>query len=801
MFRNYLKIAARNLWRNKGFSAINIIGLAIGLAVCLLITLYVTDELSYDRFNEKAGRIYRVNADFLVNGSAFQERYTPGQLGAVLQQEFPGIENYVRILAARQGILVKKGEQTFREKNIMLADSTLFNIFTVPMIAGDPRTALTQPDGMVISESAAVKYFGSTDVVGKTLLTDNTITYRITGVIRNFPAASHIHPDFIKAMVGTEESRNDNWMSDIFDTYLLAKPGPGEQEINRYLREATLRYMDKPLKAMTGSSIAEIEKSGGHFGYYAMPLTKIHLYSTLTNEIEPSGNIQYVYIFLVAAVLILLIACVNFMNLSTARSAGRSREVGVRKVLGSHRGNLVAQFLVESVVTSSIALVLAGGIAVLLLPFLNQMAGKEISTAVLLNRWLVPGAVGVVLVVGFLAGSYPAFYLSSFEPVKVLKGKLAAGMKAGGMRNALVVFQFSTAIILMIGTLVIYSQLDYIRNRKLGYNREQVLVLHDVSALGTHAKTLRQEVLQLPGVASGTMTRELPTTGMMYTGIYSKDAASSAGQVTGIFEWLVDADYIPTLGMRMAAGRNFMPNSPSDSSAVVINETAAKLLGFTDINDKVLYSGHQPFRIIGVVKDFNAGSLRKKIPPIVMRLVEVRENMAFRISTANVPALIAQIEQKYHAAGDMKGQPFHYSFLDDNFNQLYKSEERTGRIFVSFAFFAIFISCLGLFGLVTYAAEQRTREIGIRKVLGASITGIVTLLSKDFLKLVVVAILVASPLAWLIMERWLQNFAYRISIGGWVFVVTALVAILLTLATVSFRAVKAALVNPVKSLS
>ncbi|WP_212004082.1 ABC transporter permease [Chitinophaga sp. HK235] len=804
MIRNYFKIAVRNLWRNKGFSAINIFGLAIGLATCLLITLFIIDELSYDRSNKKADRIYRVNADFLLNGNAFRERYTPAQLGATMKKDFPGIENYVRLRGfGDRSILIKKGNETQMEKNAGFADSTIFDVFTLPLIAGDAKTALARPFTMVISKKMAMKYFGTTSAVGQILHVDNTDDYQVTGVMEDMPAASHMHFDFIKAMAGLPDSRNTSWMADNYDTYLLVRPDISEATINSYLKTLTQNYMDGPLRKMTGSSIAEVERSGGHFRYDVFPLTKIHLYSPFTNEVEPTGNIQYIYIFGVVAVFILLMACVNFMNLSTARSAGRSKEVGVRKVLGSQRRNLVTQFLTESVLTSMIALLFAIGLAWALLPYLNQVAGKTITVALLFNRWLLPGMLLTIVIVGLLAGSYPALFLSSFEPVKVLKGKLSTGFRGGWLRNSLLVFQFSTAVVLIVGTLVIYSQLNYIRNKKLGYSREQVVVLQNTQSLWVHAAAFKQEILQLPGVKAGTMADVLPVSSIMNTSIYSRDAAGSAGQVLGLFEWNVDADYINTLGMQIAKGRNFSPDMPSDSNALLVNETAARLLGFTDLENRFLYpnyDGYKPLKVIGIIRDFNSGSLRKKIPPIVMRLAHRPNCMAFRISTDNITALMSKVENKFHNMPGMDGQPFRYTFLDDDFNRLYQAEQRTGKIFVSFTCFAILISCLGLFGLVTYAVEQRTREISIRKVLGASVTGIVALLSKDFLKLVVVAIVVASPLAWFIMDRWLQDFAYRIHIGWWVFVITAVLAVLITILTICLQAIKAARANPAVTL-
>lgn len=801
MFKNYFSIALRNLWRNKGFSAITIFGLAIGMTTCLLITLFVTDELSYDRFNKKADRIYRINADFFVNGNAFKERFSPSQLGPVLLQEYPNVENYVRFI--RQGsILVKKGNTTLVEKNACFADSTLFDVFSLQMISGDAKTALTQPHTMVISERMALKYFNSTDVVGKTLQTDNVATYQISGVIKDVPDQSHLHFDFVRALSELPESReNGGWMSDNYATYVLMREGATGAQLQSYVDAVTKKYMEGPLKKMTGSTFADLEKSGGHFGYNLLPLTNIHLYSPLPDEAEPSGNIQYVYIFIAVAIIILLIACVNFMNLSTARSAGRAKEVGVRKVLGSQRSSLIFQFLTESTLTSFFALLLAVALAILLLPYLNQLSGKNITLEAGYFLWLLPFLVVTAGAIGLLAGSYPAFFLSGFEPIKVLKGRLNSGFRNGWLRNSLVVFQFASAILLIVGTLVINSQLNYIRNKKLGYNREQVLILGNTQSLWIHARNFKNEVLNIPGVESGTMTGSLPTDMRQNTSIYSKDAARSTGQVTGVPEWYVDADYIHTMGMQMASGRNFSPDMPSDTFAVLLNETAARLFGFNDLNERYLYAeGNTPLKVIGVVRDFNAGSLRNKIPPMVFRLRENFHSMAFRIQTSNIQGLIAKIKSAYEAQPGMGGQPFVYSFLDDDFNRLYIAEQRTGRIFISFAVLAVFIASLGVFGLITYAAEQRTREIGIRKVLGASVTGIVTMLSKDFLKLVLVAIVIATPLAWYMMSRWLQNFAYQVKMSWTIFVLAAFIAIAITILTVSYRAIRAATANPVNSL-
>ncbi|MFT3935782.1 MAG: ABC transporter permease [Chitinophagaceae bacterium] len=806
MFKNYFRVAYRNLWKDKGFSAINIIGLAAGLAICLLIALFVIDEFSYDKYNEKADRIFRLNADLKLNDAGMKAATVPSPMGQALVNEYPQIEKYTRILNTGD-MLVKKGDETIMEHHTVFADSSLFDVFTLPMLAGNPKTALTQPMSMVISESMARKYFGSSaNAIGKSLLTANTTSYKITGVIKDMPAQSHLHMDFIKAMTEINDSRSTEWLSNNYVTYLLTKPGTTTAYVDNALKQSVKKYLEPQLMAVVHSNFSDLEKSGSYFKYYAIPLTQIHLHSNLSYEFEPNGNIQYVYIFIVVAVFILLIACVNFMNLSTARSAGRSKEVGVRKVLGSLRSNLITQFLAESMLTTLISLVLAIVIAALLLPLFNQLADKQITLGLFNKPWLLPGLIVTGFIVGLLAGSYPAFYLSAFQPIAVLKGKLSAGFRNGWLRNSLVVFQFAIAIVLIVGTLVIRNQLNFIRNTNLGYNRDQVLTLQNTASLWVHAKTFKDEALKIPGIISATMTDDLPNAGVHGINGIFKDASLSGSSSIIMQTWNVDADFIPTLGISMAKGRNFSPQMPTDTFAVLVNETAAKMLAFPNPLNQTLYrpmgdsNKAVAYHIIGVVKDFHAGSLHEKIGPSLFHLTENRNAMSFRIHSANIPAVIAQLEKKYHAEEKMMGQPFLYSFMDDDFNRLYKADQRTGNLFISFAILAIMIACLGLFGLVTYAAEQRIKEIGVRKVLGASVGNIVRLLSMDFLKLVLIAIVIATPFAWWMMNRWLQDFSYR-TIISWVdFVMAAVLATLITIITVCFRAIAAARANPVKSL-
>ena len=802
MLKNYLKTAIRNLWKNKGFSAINIIGLAAGFAVFLMIVLYVTDELNYDTYNKNAARIYRLDAELYFNNTQFNAATSPEPLAATLVKDFPQVEQMVRF--NYQGdILVKKNNQNLQDHHAVFADSTFFKVFTVPMIEGDASTALNEPNSIVIDQTTAKKYFNSTDVVGKTLYIDNSTNCKITGVIKDIPRQSHFHFSFIRPMRDTYRGNADMWLSNNVQSYILLKSGVTQAFMQSRVNTTINKYLSKQLEALVHSSLKDLEEKGNYFHYPLLPLRKIHLYSDRSYEFEANGNITYVYIFSVIAVFILLIACVNFMNLSTARSSNRAREVGVRKVAGSLRSHLITQFLMESVLLSFFSFLLAVLISLLVLPLFNQLAGKEMHVSSLFSTWLLPVMVGLVLVVGCIAGSYPAFYLSSFQPIKVLKGTIAKGFKSSWLRSSLVVFQFIISIILIIGTIVIKDQINYIRSRKIGYNREQVLVLHNTYPLDKQIKTFRQELLKIFGVQMATITTNLPTAEGFNQQGWFRDAAFDATKVVIMTNFYIDENYVPTLRMEIVKGRNFSKEFASDSAAVILNEAAVKLFGFKDPFKETLFrpgDHDEPvaFHIVGIVKDFNYSSMHDKVGPLIMELGNNTGGMALRINAKNIASLIKQVEAKWNNMAP--GQPFSYTFMDADFNNIYNAERRTGKLFISFAVFAIFIACLGLFGLVTYAAEQRTKEIGIRKVLGAKAGGIITMLSKDFAKLVLFASLIAFPIAWWAMNKWLQSFAYRINISWWVFVIAGSTAIMIALVTVSFQAIKAAIANPVNSL-
>jgi len=805
MIKNFIKTAFRTLAKNKGFTAINVLGLALGLATCMLIVFYVIDELSYDRFNIKADRIYRVNNDIKFGGNSNSFAVSPAPLAAAFLSEFPEAEQVVRF-RDRGGFQVKKGDQKIKERRVIYADPTVFSIFTFPMIQGDPSTALKDPRSIVINESTAKKYFNTVNVVGKTLTVNDSVLYKVTGVIKDIPKQAHFNYDFFISMPSLPESREISWVSNNFVTYVLLKNGASPKALEAKFPKIIREHVGPQLQAIIHLSVDDLEKQGDYFRLSLTPLLDIHLHSNKEAELGMNGNIEYVYIFSAVAIFILLIACVNFMNLSTARSSNRAREVGVRKVLGSPRKFLIAQFLSESVIVTFIATVIAVLGAWLMLPLFNHIAGKELLFSVQTFTWLIPALLILIVVIGCLAGSYPAFFLSAFQPIDVLKGKLSAGFKGGWLRSSLVVFQFFISICLIIGTLVIYNQLKYIQSKDLGYNRDQVLIVQNVYNIGKQTKLFKKEVEKLPDVLNVTLTGFLPTEGNNNSTTLFEDHTMDSKKALSSQIWSVDENYLPTLGMKILAGRNFSNQMATDSSAVIINETAAKKLGFADPINKQLYMPMdnmakiiKPVHIIGVVKDFNFHSLRDNITPVVLQYQDDWGALAVKVKTANVSALLARVKDKWNELAP--GQEFQYSFMDADFKAAYDTEQRIGAIFITFTSLAIIIACLGLFGLAAYAAEQRTKEIGIRKVLGATVSTIVAMLSKDFIKLVLIAIALASPLAWWAMQKlFLQSFAYRQDIQWWVFAASGGGAIIIAFITVSYQSIKAALSNPVNSL-
>lgn len=807
MLRNYLKIAWRNLLKNKLYSIINIFGLAIGLTCFLLISLYVVDELSYDRYLKDAARIYRVHSDIKFGGTERKMAQSSDPFGPTLKKDYPEVEQYVRLFTQNSRRFIRKGNEFLVEHNCVNADSTFFEVFPFRVLEGDAQTALNAPNTVAISQSAAQKFFGPGSAIGKTLSTgvNNPQEYKVTAVYEDIPQNSHFRTNIIFSFKNVDYTFG-NFLSHNFYTYVKLKKGVDYKQLERKFDGLIEKYILPQAKAFIDiKSIDEFKKAGNYIQYSLMPLRDIHLKSNRLYEFGVNGNIEYVYIFSIVALFLLLIACINFMNLSTARSANRAKEVGIRKVLGTERNSLIRQFMAESILTSYLAFGIALVFTTVLLPYFNQIAGKEFTPTTIYQPAYLPFLLTLPLGVGALAGYYPSFFLSSFKPIEVLKSKLNANFKRSNFRNALVTFQFVTSLVLVISTFIIYRQLNYIQHKNLGFSKDQVLVVTGTSSLGENNRVFKEEVKKMAGVKAGAFAGYLPVANSSRSdNTYSKTAVIDVKNGFNMQNWVVDEEYIPTLGMEIIKGRNFSKAFGADSSSIIINEETVKMLGYDDPVGKNLYTGTgngsetSTLTIIGVVKNFHYSSMRDDVGALGFRYGRSGWDMAFKINTSESQQLVKQIEGKWKQLST--GMPFNYHFLDDSFNEMYQAEQRVGTIALIFAILTIFIACLGLFGLITYIAEQRTKEIGVRKVLGASLWSIVGLLSKDFLKLVGIAFLIAAPLAYYAMNTWLEDFAFRVEIPWWIFVAAGVATMLLAFLTVSFQSIKAALMNPVKSL-
>ena len=812
MLKNYIRVALRNLQRNKLFTAINIFGLALGLATCLVILLFVQHELSYDRYNEKADQIVRVVIKGVMQGGELKEGNVMPPVAQTMKKDFPEVLDATRL--RNMGLpRVSYGDKTFREDKIAFVDSNFFQVFTLPLLKGNAKTVLNQPNSVVITRAVAKKYFGDADPIGKVLeFKDAHATLTVTGMIDSVPEASHFHFGFFAALSVLPESRSDSWMDSNFYTYLVLQKGYDYRKLEAKLPLMMEKYAGPQMQKSLGLTMAQFRAKGNSIGLYLQPLTDIHLHSDVTLDLEPTGDIRYVYIFSAIALFMLLIACINFMNLSTASASRRSREVGIRKVLGSQRIELIRQFLAESLLLTIVAMVLALGIVWLTLPFFNHLTQQHLSLDLTHNPWALPGLLLFGLLTGLLAGSYPAFFLSGFNPIAVLKNRNSGSGKSAGLRSGLVVFQFFISICLIVGTTVVYKQLSYIQHKKLGYDRDQVMVVQESFWLGKNVDVFRQQLRQDPRVASVSASGFLPA-GSTYNNNFFVSPDQSDKLVKTI-RYEVDQYYLGTLGMELDRGRNFSPAFGADSTGAILNETAVRALGWDkepggakagttqDVLGRTISKMDngvkQTWHVIGVVKDFHFRSLHERITPVVMTLGGDNGTTIVKVKTADVAGVVSRTKKLWD--GLKAEAPFSWSFLDDRFNDTYKAEQNVGIILIIFAGLTIFVACLGLFGLATFTAEQRTREIGIRKVLGADVLGIVRLLSTDFLKLVLLAFVLAAPVAWFAMNKWLEDFAYRISISWGVFLMAAFLALTITIITISFRAIRAATANPSATL-
>ncbi|MDP4264633.1 MAG: ABC transporter permease [Bacteroidota bacterium] len=803
MFKNYFKTAFRSFRRNKTFSLLNICGLALGITCCFFIAVYVYDELNYDKYPEKARQIYRVQVNVTGNGGVETYPNVDVAVGEGMKNAFPEIESSTRLTGQRTSF-VKYGDKQFKEQALTFADANFFRVFSIPFIKGNAATALAEPNCMVITQAFAKKYFGDDEPMGKSLIVGRD-NYKVAGVINKVPDNSHFHFDAFISM-STLHLVAQTWSNIGFYTYVVLNENADPKKLETKFPALVAKYVVPETMHDMGVSLAEAQKAINTFRFFLQPLTGIHLHSTTKYELEANGDIQYVYIFSALAIFILLLACVNFTNLSTASSAKRAREIGVRKVMGSGKKQLVSQFLVESVLLTACAIVFALGVVYLLMPYFNQLSGKHIDLGFFFSGQCIVAILLVGLLVGVLAGIYPAFFLSSFNAVNILKSASSTTTRRKSpLRSGLVVFQFAVSTGLIISTIVVYRQLHYMQEKKLGYNKDQVMYLEDTYVLGARdARNAFKETLakdsRIISASTGTnIPGHPPDDG---TEIYPKDKQSDENGAeihANIFH--IDYDYVSTLGIQIKEGRNFSRDFPTDSFAVVINEAAVHDLGWegtSPLGKTIVTSGQHEYKVIGVAADFHYVSVKQKIAPLMMELGRTGAGLILKIKTAGIQDLIGDIKKQWNIFNP--GAPFAYYFLDNKFDSLYSSERKTGQIFSVFAVLAIVIASLGLFGLVTFITQQRTKEIGIRKVFGASVQQMLVLVAKEFLILVFIAFFIAIPVTWWGMHKWLEDFAYRVSISGWVFIAAGAAAVFIALLTLSFQAIKAAIANPIKSL-
>jgi putative ABC transport system permease protein len=799
MLRNYVKTALRTLLRYKGYAAINVIGLAIGIACAVLILLWVADEWQHDRFHAGADHIYRV----AFNGQAPNappDRFA-GNSRAVapeLRENYPAVEHVTRIdpwspTVTREG-------QFFRGDDFAHVDPAFFDVFTFPLVQGNPDTALDEPYTLVLTTSMAEKYFGEDDPMGQTLVLDDSLNYTVTGVAADPPAASHFTFDFLTSWATVEQLnpvRENEWLSINSYTYVKLRP------------DADADVLERQIAGLVEQHMGDVMEDVGLEAQLALqPLTDIYLRSDRRAEIGTTGDVRYVYVFSAIAAFILLIACINFMNLATARSMERAKEVGVRKTLGSTRGALVGQFLSESVLVAGVALMVALGLIGITLPLFNDLTGKAITFRTLLTPLAALGLLGLAVVVGLLAGSYPALALARFRPVEVLKGSFSSTGRGARLRQGLVIFQFAISVVLIVGTLVVIQQLDYMQNRALGFDKEQVLVLDGRGlpneTVESSYRTFKQEVQQLSAVEDVSASNQVPGRGTWVQIVRPEglpDGESRRMQVV-----VVDHDYLETMGIDLVAGRDFDEAFETDTDeAILINEAAVKNAGWgtpeTALGKHLRFGGDDAPEqtVVGVFEDYHHYGLQQRIEPMLLSIVPSAFNyFSLRVRTDDLSGTLAALEQTWNAF--YPGHTFNSFFLDADFEQQYANEQRLSRLFGAFAGIAILIACLGLFGLASYITAQRTKEIGVRKVLGASVSSIVLLLAQDFVKLVAVAVLLAVPLAYLAMDQWLDDFAYRISMPLGAFALAGLVAVAIAILTVSYQSIRAALSDPVQSL-
>ncbi len=807
MFRNNLKIALRSIKKEKLFTFIKVGGFAIGIAACLMIALFIRDEVGYDKHFTNADRIYRLVRTVDANGELIKHVYFQPTFAKALVADYPEIEQSGRLLRAEGhgtgGKELRKltDAQSIYEKDFVFVDQSLLEVLDVQMVGGDMKSALSSPNSIVISKRKADKYFPNGDALGNQLILDNDTEnlFTIGGIMKNPPENTHFNFDFLMTMTGKElwPGEQTDWRSSNYNVYVKVKPNTDILALEKKLLDINKKYIFPAF--VKNSTEAEAQSAIKNSRFMLQPVADIHLKSSNIIDNMSHGDISLVWLFGAIAGFIMILACINFINLSTAKSANRAKEVGLRKTVGAFRSELIVQFLTESIVFSIISFVLGTLLGWLLLPFFNTMASKAL--AIPFNQWwFLPVLLISALFIGIFAGLYPSFYLSVFKPVDVLKGSLNTGSKSGKLRSGLVVFQFTTSVILIIGTLITYQQMNYILNKELGFDKEQVLVIKGTGVLGDKAQTFKDELMQLSNVKRVSVSDYLPVSGTNQNQMFFSREDKSGGDISTDGQlWDVDHDYLETLGINVIEGRNFSREMASDSTdAAIINRSMAQKLGLNDPLGKRIVINSRGWTIIGVVEDFHFNSLKSDIGPLLMEIDNSPSLISVKLNSGNMQKTLSSITGIWNTF--VPNQSFRYSFLDQEFAKMYEDVKRTGSIFNSFALFALLVACLGLFALSAFMVEQRKKEISIRLVLGAPFKSIYKLLTLDFMRLILISILIAVPIGWYMMSRWLEDFVYRVELGWEVFALSGLAAIVIALLTISYQSVGAALIQPLKSL-
>ncbi|MEQ8240581.1 MAG: ABC transporter permease [Cyclobacteriaceae bacterium] len=811
MIKNYLIISVRNLFKQKFYSLINILGLSIGLACFLFIALFVTDELRYDTHFKNADKVYRMDFSGSINGNDVVTAIMSAPAAKTMSEDYPEVEDAFRFRTTGTWYVKRRDQElTYKEENVIHADPNFFTFWDYPLTAGDPETCLSRPNTLVLDQTTATKIFGKEDPIGQIVILDSETDYEVTGVYPDFPENTHFSNNMMLTMEDRADSKSSVWMSFNFNTYLKLSEGAKPAALEAKFPELIESKVGPEIKQFMNMSFEEFQENDNNIGFFLFPLKDIHLYSDKLGDLEANGDINYVYIFSAIGLFILLLAIINFMNLATARSSNRAKEVGLRKVMGAYRSQLIGQFISEAMIITLISMLIAFCLALLLLPSFNELTGKSLTFDNLTSTSFLAISFAIFIVVGVLSGSYPAFYLSSFRPAETLKGKLNLGFNSGGIRSTLVVVQFTVSIIMIIGTAIVFDQLSFIQNKKLGFDKNQVLMVHDAWLLDKQVDAFKTEALRNSNIESGTVSSFFPVGTTNNNNIYWPGVDMNGAETYIVHNFWIDTDYISTLGMKIKDGRNFSKDFPSDSSGILVNEALVRDLGLQDPIGQIIstYGGDSPedsegtnidsYKILGVIEDFHFASMKKKINPVLFHLGRQSGFVAFRMKTEETEQTISFLKDKWDELAP--GQPFSHSFLDERFNNIYSSEKQVGQVFGIFAFLVIFIACLGLFGLASFTAEQKRKEIGIRKVLGASVSSIVNKLSLNFIKLVGISFVIAAPISYFAMDTWLQDFAFRTDLKIWIFLIAGISAGSIAWLTMSFQSWKAASANPVQSL-